>query len=71
MPDITMCKGDGCSAAENCYRYRAIPNRFWQSYFVESPGIDKSCKHFEPLRKGDKIRDILEIKSDVFIKKEE
>ena len=37
MPDITMCKGDGCPHKETCYRFTAEPSEFHQSYFVKSP----------------------------------
>jgi hypothetical protein len=39
MPDIIMCSGEGCpeKVRENCYRYRAVPNPYRQSYFMEVP----------------------------------
>jgi hypothetical protein len=37
MPDITMCKGEGCTKKEQCYRHTAKPNKQYQSYFIESP----------------------------------
>ena len=46
MPDITMCKGDGCPVKETCYRYTAKPNEYRQSYFVEVPYKDDVCDHF-------------------------
>ena len=36
MPDITMCKGDGCNRKLRCYRYQAIPD-YRQSYFFKTP----------------------------------
>lgn len=38
--DITMCKGQNCDKKESCYRFKAEPNRFRQSYFVETPWVD-------------------------------
>ena len=37
MPDITMCRGDDCPKRETCYRFTAIPDQYWQSWFVETP----------------------------------
>lgn len=37
MPDITMCNGGDCPLKETCYRYKATPSEFLQSYFVEVP----------------------------------
>lgn len=44
MPDITMCKGEGCSRKLDCYRYTADPDLYWQSWFVYSGGDD--CNNF-------------------------
>jgi hypothetical protein len=46
MPDITMCKGIGCEAKETCYRYKAEPNEYRQSYFLESPIENNGCKYY-------------------------
>lgn len=32
MPDITLCDNYECPLRERCYRYRAIPSEFWQSF---------------------------------------
>lgn len=32
MPDISMCANKECELKETCYRYRAIPSRYLQSY---------------------------------------
>lgn len=55
MPDIAMCKGEGCSVARNCYRHRAVPNELWQSYFMDSPGKDENCRYFDHVQKGDRL----------------
>jgi len=34
MPDISMCTNLSCPSKETCYRFKAIPNEFWQSYFT-------------------------------------
>jgi hypothetical protein len=50
MPDITMCKGDGCKLRKDCYRAMATPDPNRQSYFV-SPPFDENhaCEHFYAL----------------------
>lgn len=37
MPDITMCSGQNCPLKESCYRYKAKPDEYRQSYFTEPP----------------------------------
>lgn len=50
MSDITMCKGMDCTIKNECYRYTAKPNEYWQSYFVKSPCTKKmggtACEHY-------------------------
>lgn len=50
MPDISMCEGKECPLKENCYRYKATPSEYWQSYFTEEPfykdGDIIMCDHF-------------------------
>jgi hypothetical protein len=46
MPDITMCKGVGCEIKNECHRHTTTPSR-WQSYFLESPILNKMrCDYF-------------------------
>lgn len=45
MPDITMCKGEGCEAKFTCYRFTAKPS-MRQSYFMESPIKDGGCEYY-------------------------
>ena len=45
-PDITMCKGTNCPYKESCYRYTAEPSEFMQSYFIEPPIKDGTCKMY-------------------------
>lgn len=58
MPDITMCKGAGCPHKEACYRFKATPSPYRQSYFAESPCIESpympgeiTCVYFEKIRR--------------------
>ena len=45
MPDITMCKGEGCPQKEQCKRYTSSPSEN-QSWFVVSPIEDGECKMY-------------------------
>jgi len=55
MPDITMCKGEGCELREGCYRCKAKPGPFAQSYFIAPPIDDGECEYFDPVRVGDNL----------------
>ena len=45
MPDITMCKGEGCNSRQTCYRFNAKSNYF-QSYFQGSPIKNNVCDYY-------------------------
>lgn len=57
MPDITMCKDKECPLKNECYRYRAIPSEYRQSYFAESPRKADKCYHFWEIKKGMRLQD--------------
>ena len=53
MPDITMCDNEQCPLREKCYRFRAIPDPYWQSFAHFEPstyptpkGTQTECDHF-------------------------
>jgi hypothetical protein len=47
MPDISMCSGNNCKLATLCYRYKAKPNEFGQSYFITPPNkTANECDYF-------------------------
>lgn len=46
MPDISMCNGTNCPSKDECYRFRAVPNEPWQSYFMTPPIEDGRCEYF-------------------------
>jgi len=46
MPDITMCKGDGCVFKDTCYRHIATPSEYRQSYFLSPPIKKDSCDYY-------------------------
>ena len=49
-PDITMCKGRMCPLKNTCYRYRAIPSEYRQSYFLNEPNNGDTCEYFYSLK---------------------
>ena len=61
MPDITMCSGEGCIKAGECYRHTA-PEDKYQSYFGSPPFEERRgacfwrCDYFWYVKenKGDK-----------------
>lgn len=53
MADITMCKGTDCPHRESCYRYKATPSKYMQSYFVEPPVKDGKCEHFAEIHSAE------------------
>jgi hypothetical protein len=46
MPDITMCKGEGCEVKETCYRFTAKPSEYQQAYFPETPSVNGGCEYY-------------------------
>jgi hypothetical protein len=56
MADITMCMGVDCFFRKTCYRYQAIPNEFWQSYFENSPRVGNECEEYIEIKEHDKIQ---------------
>jgi hypothetical protein len=46
MSDITKCLGEGCVLRNTCYRYTAISNPHWQSFFTSSPLQENGCEHY-------------------------
>ena len=53
MPDVTLCDNYKCPLRDMCYRYRAVPNKYWQSFSHFTPvtfplgsGMTTKCDHF-------------------------
>ena len=46
MADIRMCEGYNCELAQTCYRYKAIPNEYRQSYFIKPPNDGLICEYY-------------------------
>ena len=52
---MSMCKNKDCKLKEDCYRFRAIPNQYRQSYANFKPDEEGECDHFVEIVKGDRI----------------
>lgn len=50
MPDIAMCFGKDCPLKEECVRYLSESDGIDQTYFIESPYRNGSCKFFWKVR---------------------
>ena len=46
MPDITMCSGNNCELSSTCYRYKAEPTPYRQSYFCTPPNDGLECDYY-------------------------
>ena len=57
MPEISMCTNKDCPSKETCWRFKAPPKPFWQSYcgFVVYDDEDK-CEHYMEMEDEDEGR---------------
>lgn len=62
MPDITMCINDSCPLRKKCYRYRAVPSKYRQSFCRFEPitlsylhHTELMCPHIWDIEKGRKV----------------
>jgi len=46
LPDISMCGNRDCTQRNNCYRYRAKPNPYRQTWAGFEQNEDGSCDMF-------------------------
>lgn len=37
MPDIAKCNWTLCPLKDNCFRYTSMPNKYQQSYLIDTP----------------------------------
>jgi len=51
MPDISMCLGRSCELKEICYRYKANPSKYMQTYFSIPPNKGLECDYFWEIKK--------------------
>lgn len=49
MADISMCRDSKCPSREGCYRYRAKPGEFRQSYAGYRHGAEGVCEGHLPI----------------------
>lgn len=45
MPDIAMCNNYKCSIRDMCYRYRAVPHPYWQSFAGFQQDSEGNCDY--------------------------
>ena len=57
MSDITMCMNKVCPLKSNCYRYVAIPDKYWQSYADFK--YNNGCLYFLPISIRNKEKELL------------
>ena len=63
MPDITMCTNKDCVIRGKCYRYRAVSEKFYQSYsFFECE--NEYSDYFLTLYPDDILRETEEIDAE-------
>lgn len=55
MPDIAMCTDSACPLASKCYRFRAVPSEFRQSWFAGDIDGDGNCNHYWPVEPGMRV----------------
>jgi len=41
-----MCSGLNCPLKQTCYRYKAMPNVYRQSYFSKPPLLKDGCEYY-------------------------
>ncbi len=46
MPDIAMCENEKCTLKEKCYRYKAKPSEWLQTYSDFKQDEKGDCKYF-------------------------
>ncbi len=49
MSDITKCPGTICLQKESCYRFKAIPHEYRQSWCDFSIENKNECLYFQPI----------------------
>jgi len=51
MADISMCEGKECAVKETCYRFKATPNKYRQSYIFPSNLQIGGCDYYWNINK--------------------
>ena len=74
MPDISMCCNCDCPYRDKCYRYRAVPDKYWQSYILFEPEEETMlpcgdwmlvCDHFWEITRGQRIRNTADVDKEI------
>ncbi len=55
MSDISMCSNTKCPLKEKCYRFKAVPNKYRQSY-MSYKYEDGNCPDFYPINKEHEVK---------------
>lgn len=55
MPEITMCYNKDCEKADRCYRSRAIPCEYGQSWSKFVPDKIGYCDMFISIKSGHRV----------------
>lgn len=63
--DGCKCYGEGCPVKKKCYRYTAVANEHWQSYFAEAPGKTEDGKFICEMYWGDNAETIFNQLKDI------
>ena len=57
MPDISMCANKECTLRMSCFRYRAVPNPWRQSYMEFTA---EGCEHFWDIKNATTLMNNIE-----------
>jgi len=64
MPDISMCADKTCTLRMNCFRYRAVPNPWRQSYSTFTSdsldGMAANCDHYWDIKDATTLMNSIE-----------
>ena len=50
--DITQCQDISCPKKQTCLRFKGEPNKYQQSYFLESPLKDNECEFYYEIKEN-------------------
>jgi hypothetical protein len=52
-----MCSGNNCELSSTCYRYKAEPSQYRQSYFCKPPNNNLECDYYWEIKTKDETED--------------
>lgn len=53
--NLVMCKNYNCRIREHCFRYRKVPQKYGQVYYVDNPGDEHTCSCFFSTKGEDNV----------------